>query len=193
MKASINCANSLPVGKHNCVVSRCRERQGVDFSSLFPLFTLSNVFRNCHREAVRRFPIASPTGAFAMKAKLDARTVAALTLADGKAAEFYWDDQLDRFGLRLRRSGDRVLRSWVVQYRALSTSWAATSLRVMRSMGMAQSAAGRCLPRLEVRPALQVAGDMAQGDGTNLLALDRDVLGDGRSEGNPVLGTAFAA
>jgi integrase len=53
-----------------------------------------------------------------MKAKLDKRTVAALTLPDGKADEFYWCDQLDRFGLRLRRSGPRTVRTWTVQYRS---------------------------------------------------------------------------
>jgi integrase len=59
-----------------------------------------------------------------MKSKLDARTVAALaTLPDGKPEEFYWDDQLDRFGLRLRRAAsDRVLRSWIVQYRRAGAS-----------------------------------------------------------------------
>jgi integrase len=54
-----------------------------------------------------------------MKTKLDAKVVASLgTLPDGKSEEFFWDAALDRFGLRLRRgTGDRVLRSWVIQYR----------------------------------------------------------------------------
>ena len=57
--------------------------------------------------------------ALQMKTKLDARTVAAFTTLPGdKSEDFYWDDQLDRFGLRLRRgAGDRLLRSWIVQYR----------------------------------------------------------------------------
>jgi integrase len=52
-----------------------------------------------------------------MKAKLDKRTVAALALPEGKNEEFYWCDQLDRFGLRLRRSGPKVVRTWTIQYR----------------------------------------------------------------------------
>jgi integrase len=53
-----------------------------------------------------------------MKTKLDAKVVASLTLPDGQSEEVFWDDALDRFGLRLRRvAGDRVLRRWVVQYR----------------------------------------------------------------------------
>jgi integrase len=54
-----------------------------------------------------------------MKLKLDAKSVAALTVPSGKAEEIFWDATLDRFGLRLRRarSGDRVLRSWLIQYR----------------------------------------------------------------------------
>jgi integrase len=54
-----------------------------------------------------------------MKTKLDTKVVASLgTLPDGKSEEIFWDAALDRFGLRLRRgTGDRVLRSWVIQYR----------------------------------------------------------------------------
>jgi integrase len=49
--------------------------------------------------------------------KLDAKTVAALMLPDGKNDVMYFDSELPRFGYRLRRSGDKVLRSWVIQYR----------------------------------------------------------------------------
>jgi integrase len=49
--------------------------------------------------------------------KFTAKTVAALTLPPGKADHFEWDDDLPRFGHRLRASGDKVARSWVVQYR----------------------------------------------------------------------------
>jgi integrase len=54
-----------------------------------------------------------------MKKKLNARTVGALKkLPKNTTDEFYWDNQLDRFGLRLRRgAGDRVLRSYIIQYR----------------------------------------------------------------------------
>ena len=53
-----------------------------------------------------------------MKLRLDVKTAAALTVPTGKAEEIFWDDTLDRFGLRLRRrSGERILRSWLIQYR----------------------------------------------------------------------------
>ena len=49
--------------------------------------------------------------------KLDAKTIAGLTLPDGKDDDVKWDDELPKFGLRLRRSGKRTLKTWVVQYR----------------------------------------------------------------------------
>jgi hypothetical protein len=49
--------------------------------------------------------------------KLDAKTIVALDLA-GKRDAIFFDEELHGFGLRLRASGDRVLRSWVAQYRA---------------------------------------------------------------------------
>lgn len=57
-----------------------------------------------------------------MKAKLDKKTAAALALPEGKGEEIYWCGQLDRFGLRLRRSGDRTTRSWIIQYRQAGRS-----------------------------------------------------------------------
>jgi Arm DNA-binding domain len=49
--------------------------------------------------------------------KLDAKTVGGLTLPGGKDDVIHFDDELAGFGFRLRRSGDRVRRSWVIQYR----------------------------------------------------------------------------
>jgi integrase len=49
--------------------------------------------------------------------KLDAKTIAGLTLPDGKSEQVYWDDKLRGFGLRLRRRGGRVHRTWISQYR----------------------------------------------------------------------------
>ena len=50
--------------------------------------------------------------------KLDAKTVAALTLPAGKRDVIYFDDELPGFGYRLRLgSGGQVRRSWVAQYR----------------------------------------------------------------------------
>jgi integrase len=54
-----------------------------------------------------------------MKMKLDAKTVAALTLPKGKGEEFLWDTELAGFGYRLRRRADGgLLRSFCAQYRA---------------------------------------------------------------------------
>jgi integrase len=49
--------------------------------------------------------------------KLDTRTVARLALPAGKNDHIEWDDDLSGFGFRLRASGDRVLGSWICQYR----------------------------------------------------------------------------
>jgi len=50
--------------------------------------------------------------------KLTQKAVGALALPDGKTDHIEWDDELPRFGFRLRRShdGTKVLRSWIVQY-----------------------------------------------------------------------------
>ena len=49
--------------------------------------------------------------------KLTAKAVAALALPPGKTDHIEWDDELRRFGYRLRRSADgKVRRSWVCQY-----------------------------------------------------------------------------
>jgi integrase len=49
--------------------------------------------------------------------KLTAKAVAALMLPSGKDDAIYFDQDLPGFGYRLRRSGDKVGRSWVAQYR----------------------------------------------------------------------------
>jgi integrase len=56
-----------------------------------------------------------PEGNFKMK--LDSKTVARLTLPDGKNDLIHFDDELAGFGFRLRRSADKTRKSWVVQYR----------------------------------------------------------------------------
>jgi integrase len=49
--------------------------------------------------------------------KLTANATGALALPDGKTDHIEWDDELPRFGFRLRRgAGGRLLRSWIVQY-----------------------------------------------------------------------------
>jgi integrase len=49
--------------------------------------------------------------------KITNATVAGLTLVAGKNDAIHFDDALPGFGLRLRRSGDKVLRSWIAQYK----------------------------------------------------------------------------
>jgi integrase len=65
------------------------------------------------RPASRLLP---ETGPLSMKID-DSKTVARLALPDGKADAIFFDDDLAGFGLRLRKSGDRVRRTWVAQYR----------------------------------------------------------------------------
>src|ERR1700730_14090760 len=50
--------------------------------------------------------------------QLDNKTVGRLELPARRTDAIFFDDELAGFGLRLRASGDRVRRSWVVQYRA---------------------------------------------------------------------------
>jgi integrase len=52
-----------------------------------------------------------------MKLKIDAKTIAGLELPKGRNEDFVWDEALEGFGLRLRRSGDGLRRTYVVQYR----------------------------------------------------------------------------
>jgi integrase len=49
--------------------------------------------------------------------KINAKTVTRLALPEGKADVIHFDDAMPGFGLRLRKSGELVRRSWVVQYR----------------------------------------------------------------------------
>jgi len=49
--------------------------------------------------------------------KLDQKSAAAQELESGKTEQFFWDDELKGFGLRLRNEGGRLHRTWVVQYR----------------------------------------------------------------------------
>ncbi len=57
-----------------------------------------------------------------MKTKLDAKTVTGLVLADGQNEAFFWDADLEGFGLRLRRRRGGPVRKYVAQYRAAGRS-----------------------------------------------------------------------
>jgi integrase len=61
-------------------------------------------------------PQCIPAGATLMQ--LDAKTIASLALPSGKTEQFYWDETLRGFGLRLRLRGNRLHRTWVAQYRS---------------------------------------------------------------------------
>jgi len=50
--------------------------------------------------------------------RLDAKSIAGLTLPSGKAEQFFWDEELRGFGLRLRLRGNRLHRTWIAQYRS---------------------------------------------------------------------------
>jgi len=65
-------------------------------------------------------PLASPMlpGKRRVAVRFNQRNVARLKLPDGKTEHFEWDDELKRFGFRLRSEGARLSRTWVVQYRA---------------------------------------------------------------------------
>ena len=54
-----------------------------------------------------------------MKLKLDTKSIAALTLAEGEPEAFFWDTELEGYGLRLRRRRKGgVRRTYIAQYRA---------------------------------------------------------------------------
>jgi integrase len=53
-----------------------------------------------------------------MRLKLDIKSLASFTLAEGRNEDFAWDTELEGFGLRLRRGTERLRRTYVAQYRA---------------------------------------------------------------------------
>ena len=81
--------------------------------------------------------------------KITNATVAELALADGKTDAIHFDDSLPGFGLRLRRSGDKVLRSWVAQYkRAGATRRVLLGSADLISAGKAREAAKTVLAKV---------------------------------------------
>src|SRR5262245_21163000 len=49
--------------------------------------------------------------------KLTTKAATAASLPPGKSDHIVWDDELPRFGLRVRiGAGNKVLRSWIAQY-----------------------------------------------------------------------------
>ena len=65
-------------------------------------------------------PLCVPEGAMEglMGITLDRKTVATLALPQGRTEQFFWDEQLKGFSLRLRVGHDgKLMRSWYVTYR----------------------------------------------------------------------------
>src|SRR5262249_42610535 len=90
------------------------------FSSNLVHFALCAAAENGHREEAGCFPHASPSTTRGPDMKLHSKNrkaIARLALPADKAEAIHFDDKLPGFGLRLRRSGDHVRRSWVYQYR----------------------------------------------------------------------------
>jgi integrase len=81
--------------------------------------------------------------------KITRETVAELALADGKTDAIHFDDSLPGFGLRLRRSGDKVLRSYVAQYkRAGATRRVLLGSADLLSAGKARESAKQVLAKV---------------------------------------------
>jgi integrase len=80
---------------------------------------------------------------------LTANTIAKLHLSESVKDKIYFDDALRGFGYRLRRSGDKVLHSWVVQYRRASGTRRIT-LKEVLSAEQARKAASKILARVEL-------------------------------------------
>jgi hypothetical protein len=93
--------------------------------------------------------------------KLDAKTIAGLELADDEDEKFLWDEDLSGFGVRLRRAKgnrNRIIRTWVAQYRAHGRTRRPTIGSVEKlSPGEARTAAKKTL-------AMVALGGDPQGD-----------------------------
>jgi integrase len=99
--------------------------------------------------------------------RLDTKTVASLTSPeDGRDDAVYWDVTLPRFGLRLRRSGGRIVRTYIAQYRQDGASLRSTigSADVL-APDQARAAARKLLAKVEL-------GGNPQGDRNERRAKD---------------------
>jgi integrase len=117
--------------------------------------------------------------------KLTDKLVTALTLPDGKDDVIYWDDDPKRLGFRLRRSGDKMLKSWVVRYRTGATQRRMT-LDAVLNAEQAHTAARKILAKVELGEDPQ--GDKAKQrtDGKlTVRALVEEYIADRRAELRP--------
>jgi integrase len=117
--------------------------------------------------------------------KINAKTVGRLALPEGKADVIHFDDAMPGFGLRLRRSGEEVRRSWVVQYRrAGATRRLLLGSADVLGVEQARAAAKRALGKVALGedPQEQKA-TRRQRDQHTLKALIDDYLGWKESSG----------
>jgi integrase len=87
-----------------------------------------------------------------MKLKLDTKTISGLLLSKGQAELFAWDAELEGFGLRLRRSGDGLRRTYVAQYRVGARRSRRVTLGTAEKLAPAQAreAARKILARVQL-------------------------------------------
>src|SRR5262249_10824091 len=101
-------------------LSSCHQWSGSVTTLAFPRnhghFYLSVASTTCQEKHPAAFPVL-PDDSQEDPMKLTKMAVAALMLPLGKDDHIEWDEDLKRFGRRLRRSGDKVIHAWVVQYR----------------------------------------------------------------------------
>jgi integrase len=83
--------------------------------------------------------------------KFTAKTTAALALPAGKSDHIAWDDDLPGFGLRVRISSDRIVKTWTVQYRVHGRSRRMKIGTVEKvSLDQAREAARKILAKIEL-------------------------------------------
>src|SRR5258708_3309423 len=117
--------------------------------------------------------------------KLTTASLRSLLLPEGRNDAIHFDDELKGFGYRLRRSGGRVLASWIVQYRRASGSrrMLIGSASVL-SAEQARNAARKILAKVALGEDPQ--GDKAKRRDADRLTV-RGVIGEYLATKEPVL------
>src|SRR5262245_24620005 len=120
------------------------------------------------RESTASLPLCFPR---APVMKINAKTIAQLPTSPDqhKADVIYFDDDMPGFGIRFRRSGDRIRKSWVVQYRHAG----ATRRMLLGSDVLGAEQARAAAKKLLAKVAL---GEDPQGDKTERRHRDTHTL-----------------
>jgi integrase len=119
--------------------------------------------------------------------KLDSKAVAALTsLPAGKSDHIEWCDDLSGFGLRLRKSGDSVRRTWIAQYRVHGRTRRLKIGAEKISADEARKAARKALAKVELGgdPQAQRAEKRLKAS-HNLISVISDYLADAKPRLRP--------